>query len=181
MKWPSNIKIAAGASAVAVGVAGLLAQFLPVEEGRRLGAYRAPIGIPTICEGWSRGVQMGDRATQAECDLLTRQDIQEAWEVFERWVPAHVRNGMPDQTLAAFLSFIYNVGPGQAGTPDESHMFSAQVRRRLNRAPRGNMGGRMHIPSPAPFRSAVTAPKTGLSGSNAAQPMGDRLFALSRV
>lgn len=118
MKWPSNIKIAAGASAVAVGVAGLLVQFLPVEEGRRLGAYRDPIGIPTICEGWTRGVQMGDRATQAECDMLTRQGIQEAWEVFERWVPAHVRNGMHDQTLAAFLSFIYNVGPGQAGSKD---------------------------------------------------------------
>ena len=25
---------------------------------------------------------------------------------------------MPDQTLAAFLSFIYNVGPGQAGSKD---------------------------------------------------------------
>lgn len=29
----------------------------------------------------------------------------------------------------------------RADTPDESHMFSAQVRRGLNRAPRGNMEG----------------------------------------
>ena len=28
----------------------------------------------------------------------------------------------------------------RADTPDESHMFSAQVRRGLNRAPKGNMG-----------------------------------------
>ncbi len=38
----------------------------------------------------------------------------------------------------------------RADTPDESHMFSAQVRRGLNRAPRGDMGVRAHMRRPGP-------------------------------
>ncbi len=34
-------------------------------EGRNLLAHLDPVGIPTICEGWTRGVQLGDKATPA--------------------------------------------------------------------------------------------------------------------
>lgn len=45
-----------------------------------------------------------------------------------------------------------------ADTPDESHMFSAQVRRGLNRAPRGNMEGlAAHTPIAQPQQHPSSA------------------------
>lgn len=115
---PKRTIVATGASVVAAGVAAILLKVLPPEEGRVLPAYLDPVGIPTICEGWTRGVKLGDVATHAQCDALTMQGIQEAWQIFERWVPAHVRDSMPDSTVAAFLSFIYNAGPGAPDVKD---------------------------------------------------------------
>lgn len=103
---------------MAGAVAAILLNTLPMDEGRFLPAYLDPVGIPTICEGWTRGVKLGDVATNAECDALTQQGIQEAWQLFERWVPADVRDAMPDHSVAAFLSFIYNTGPGAPGVKD---------------------------------------------------------------
>ncbi len=115
---PKSTIIAGGASAVAGAVAAILLNTLPIDEGRFLPAYLDPVGISTICEGWTRGVKLGDVATNAECDALTLQGIQEAWQLFERWVPADVRDRMPDTSVAAFLSFIYNTGPGARDVKD---------------------------------------------------------------
>lgn len=87
-------------------------------EGRNLLAYLDPVGIPTICEGWTYGVRLGDVATDAECDQKTRLALQEAADVFERWVPIKVIASMDTKSIAAFLSFIYNVGPGKPGVKD---------------------------------------------------------------
>lgn len=104
-------RLLAAAIAVATPVVGYY-------EGRNLLAYLDPIGIPTICDGWTRGVRLGDQATPAQCDAYTRQGLQEAAVVFERWVPERVSSGLSPQTLAAFLSFIYNTGPGAPGIKD---------------------------------------------------------------
>ncbi|WP_447588671.1 lysozyme [Aquipseudomonas campi] len=87
-------------------------------EGRNLLAYLDPVGIPTICEGWTYGVRLGDVATNAECDQKTQLALQEAAEVFQRWVPAKVIERMDANSIAAFLSFIYNAGPGKPGVKD---------------------------------------------------------------
>ncbi|WP_137971882.1 lysozyme [Pseudomonas sp. F(2018)] len=87
-------------------------------EGRSLLAYVDPVGTPTICDGWTRGVRLGDQATPAQCDAYTRQGLEEAAAVFERWVPDNVANSLTPKTLAAFLSFIYNAGPGGKGVKD---------------------------------------------------------------
>lgn len=87
-------------------------------EGRHLFAYLDPVGIPTICEGWTYGVQLGDTATPAQCDALTQQGLEEAAQIFERWVPASVIEQMPVESTAAFLSLIYNTGPGRPGVKD---------------------------------------------------------------
>lgn len=102
--------------AVLVGTGG--SGLIPQEEGRRTSAYLDPIGIPTICEGWTQGVRLGDRATHAECDELTLRGIDQALDIFMRHVPLPVRERMPAETVAAFLSFIYNVGPGKTGVKD---------------------------------------------------------------
>lgn len=87
-------------------------------EGRSLLAYLDPVGIPTICDGWTYGVRLGDVATPVECDQKTQVALQDAADVFERWVPVKVIASMDTKSIAAFLSFIYNVGPGKPGVKD---------------------------------------------------------------
>lgn len=103
-----GIKLPAAALGTLLGV---LAAF----EGRSLIAYVDPVGIPTICEGWTHGVQIGDTATPEKCDELTLNGVQHADKVISQWLP-----GFPDAPLmrAAYVSFIYNVGPGGAGVKD---------------------------------------------------------------
>lgn len=88
------------------------------EEGRRNAAYLDPAGIPTICEGWTLGVQLGDWASDAQCDELTLSGIRDAAAVFVAHAHDEVRRAVPPASIAAFLSFIYDVGPGAAGQKD---------------------------------------------------------------
>lgn len=111
----AKTKIASAVGAAAIGIAAV---FVPPHEGRNLVAYLDPIGIPTICEGWTRGVKLGDVATETECDALTIKGLEEADAIFTRWVPVWVRASMPASSYAAFLSFIYNVGPGGRDVKD---------------------------------------------------------------
>jgi len=111
----AKTKIASAVGAAAIGIAAV---FVPPHEGRSLVAYLDPVRIPTICEGWTGGVKLGDVATEAECDALTIRALHEADAIFVRWVPERVRAGMPAASYAAFLSFIYNVGPGGKGVKD---------------------------------------------------------------
>lgn len=76
-------------------------------EGRSLIAYADPIGIPTICEGYTHGVKMGDVVTPEKCNELTRQEVSKALNVVDNSVPER----LPDGMRVAFSSFIYNVGP----------------------------------------------------------------------
>lgn len=104
--------------AISAGVLALLLGFLPIHEGTRLPAYMDPVGIPTICTGSTKGVKMGMVATPEECQARLEYDIKDSWDIFERHVPKHVRDRMPDKTQMAFLSFIFNVGPGAKGIKD---------------------------------------------------------------
>lgn len=102
--------------AILVGVGG--SGLIPREEGRRNDAYLDPVGIPTICEGWTHGVRLGDWASDARCDELTLRGIDDAARVLTTHVPAPVVEQLPAATVAALLSFIYNVGPGAPGKKD---------------------------------------------------------------
>lgn len=105
--------LAAGGTSLAVYTA-----VNPIFEGRRTNAYLDIVGIPTICEGWTHGVRLGDIATPAQCDEYARQAFADAWNVWVQWVPEHVRAGMGPVNEAAFLLFITNVGPGGKGVKD---------------------------------------------------------------
>ncbi|MFL1552483.1 lysozyme [Pseudomonas sp. D47] len=87
-------------------------------EGRHLLAYLDPVGIPTICDGWTKGVKLGDTATPAQCDLWTIQALEEAERIFDQAVPEPIRSSISPTSKASFLSFIYNVGPGKPGVKD---------------------------------------------------------------
>lgn len=90
------------------GVLAATVALVATWEGRSLIAYADPVGIPTICEGYTHGVKMGDVTTSAQCDTLTRQEVVKALAV----VDSSVRQQLPDGMRIAFASFIYNVGSG---------------------------------------------------------------------
>lgn len=97
---------AGGAMALALSLVGYF-------EGRELVPYLDVGGVPTVCDGHTGDVDMNRRYTEAECDAFSARDIAEARAIFDRWVPADVRSTLSPLTVSAFLSFIYNVGPGK--------------------------------------------------------------------
>ena len=95
--------VAGAAAAVAIATA-----FIAPWEGRELRAYRDIVGIATICFGETRGVQIGDVATPAECQTMLAKGVAEFEVAIRPCLPAT----LPDKTRAAFISAAYNIGSG---------------------------------------------------------------------
>lgn len=96
-------KIAAGGAALVMAIATpLVAKF----EGRSLVAYLDPVGIPTICEGITAGVRLGQTKTAAECDALLAGELGKALAA----VDSRSTVFLPPARRAALASFVYNVG-----------------------------------------------------------------------
>lgn len=77
-------------------------------EGLRTVAYLDPVGIPTICFGETRGVEMGDTATVAECKQMLGDRLVE----FAKGVDRCLTVVVPDKPYMAFVSLAYNIGTG---------------------------------------------------------------------
>ena len=75
-------------------------------EGVRLKAYRDPVNIPTVCMGETRGVQIGDTYTLAQCKEMAAGRVAE----FADGVDRALTEPVSDKTFAAFVSFSYNLG-----------------------------------------------------------------------
>lgn len=101
-----DLKTKVGTGVIAAAI-GLVAAW----EGRSLVAYVDPVGIPTICDGYTHGVKPGDVAAPERCDALTEQEVRKALAVVDRSVP----QPLPDGVRVALASFVYNVGPGAFG------------------------------------------------------------------
>ncbi|QFY77383.1 lysozyme [Alcaligenes faecalis] len=101
-----DLKTKVGTGIIAAAI-GLVAAW----EGRSLVAYVDPVGIPTICDGYTHGVKLGDVATPERCDALTEQEVRNALGVVDRSVP----QALPDGVRVALASFVYNVGAGAYG------------------------------------------------------------------
>lgn len=102
-----DLKTKVGTGVIAAAI-GLVAAW----EGRSLVAYVDPVGIPTICDGYTHGVKLGDVATPAQCDVLTEQEVRKALAVVDGSTPGQ----LPDGVRVALASFVYNVGPGAYGS-----------------------------------------------------------------
>lgn len=94
------------AGIIAAAVVALALPLVQLWEGRSLVAYRDIAGIPTICDGETRGVKMGDRATPAECDAMTEEAVAE----FEAAIRPCLPRSLPTETRAAFVVTAYNIG-----------------------------------------------------------------------
>lgn len=77
-------------------------------EGLKLVAYRDGGGVPTICNGATAGIHMGDTATRAECAARLVVDLQS----HEAGLRACLANAdaLPEKVYLAVLDFTYNVG-----------------------------------------------------------------------
>lgn len=97
-------RIIAGIAAGTMALAGVV---IAKWEGTRYKAYLDSVGVPTICQGHTRGVKMGDTATPEQCEEFLYEDMQIAAipvsQCITRPLPVHV--------LAALISASYNIGP----------------------------------------------------------------------
>lgn len=103
---PLKQRILAASLAGATGMAGVLVSHF---EGRSLVAYLDPVGIPTICEGVTHGVRLGQTKTPAQCDDLLRAELSVAMAGVDR----NVTVPLSETRRAALASFVYNVGEPQ--------------------------------------------------------------------
>lgn len=90
-----------------------LLELIKVFEGCKLDAYLCPAGKPTIGYGFTTymdgsKVQMGDKITQADADLMLQKKVDEFRTQVVRVVPGTLPSGAVD----ALTSFAYNVGVG---------------------------------------------------------------------
>lgn len=103
MALPQRISLA-----LAGGVFSIAAATVGYFEGRSNLAYLDPVGIPTICEGITAGVKLGQFKTDAQCDELLASEVGKAVAVVDQ----AVREPQPATRRAALGSFVYNVGAG---------------------------------------------------------------------
>ena len=99
------VKTVLGAIAAAVIA---ITPFTMGEEGTVYKAYRDPVGKPTICNGHTKGVKMGDVATEAQCQAYLREDLTEAMIYVVRYSPGIIDN---EQALKASGDFVMNTWP----------------------------------------------------------------------
>lgn len=87
-------------------------------EARKHKAYLDGGGVPTIGVGHTRGVKMGDTATDAQIDAWLREDVAEAEATIRRHLPACVLNEIPQRAFDALVSFVFNLGEQAFKNPD---------------------------------------------------------------
>lgn len=97
-----------GGMAAVAAVISLAIPMIQVWEGRSLVAYADIAGIPTICDGETRGVKMGDVATPIQCDAMTEAAVSE----FETAIRPCLPENLPTETRASFVVTAYNIGVG---------------------------------------------------------------------
>lgn len=98
--------VVAGCSAICIAMGAIMGF-----EGKRNHAYLDPApvsAIPTICWGHTQDVQMGDYATDEQCVKFLEEDVKIAAAAVDRLVKVEIT----DDTRAALISFVYNVGEG---------------------------------------------------------------------
>lgn len=82
--------------------------FIPQWEGISLKAYPDTISVWTICRGHTQGVYKGMTATSQQCEQFFESDVGKAVAQAD----AAIKVPVSDYELAAYTSFVYNVGIG---------------------------------------------------------------------
>jgi len=105
LRAPENRgKAIGGVAAASVVVAAAL--FISGWEGEKNVAYADGGGVWTICDGRTKGVYQGMRATTAQCREWLAQDIEE----HSRGMRACATRQFAPEAEAAMLSLTFNIG-----------------------------------------------------------------------
>ncbi len=95
-------------------------------EGLRLEAYLDIVGVPTVCFGETKGVQLGDVYTKAECNAMLAREILSYRAGLHRYFTPETRTTrLTPQRDAAYASLAYNVGVAGAGKSTATRRLSA--------------------------------------------------------
>lgn len=97
---------------VAAAVVALSTPFIAKWEGLSLVAYKDIVGVPTVCYGETRGVEMGDRYTKAECEKMLREAVALYYYNLEKYM---TNPDIPISVQASMLELAYNVGVAAVG------------------------------------------------------------------
>lgn len=101
-------KLGAGAAAVVIASA---TPFIAKWEGLETTAYRDIVGVPTVCYGETRGVQMGDTYTKEQCMDMLKVAVGDYYRKIE---PCMTNKDIPVGVQASILELAYNVGTSAA-------------------------------------------------------------------
>jgi lysozyme len=104
-------RVLIAAAAAGFAMAGAL---LVKWEGTEYKAYLDTGNVPTICYGHTKGVKLGDVATEAQCREYLAYDMAEA----EAIVNKCVKVPLGKNHKAVWISFAFNLGEGRVGTPE---------------------------------------------------------------
>lgn len=100
-------------------------------SGRQyLQAYRDIAGIPTACDGLTKGIRMGQRYTEAQCAAMLDQALAEHAAGMMRCSPG-LALSIPgrDHVRAAALSLTYNIGvAGYCGSTAAREFNAGRIR-----------------------------------------------------
>lgn len=106
---PMRSKLTGTLGAIAISVA-----FIGGWEGLETKAYRDIVGVWTVCYGETRGVSPGDSYTKAQCDDKLAKSVLQYETKLSRLVDDKHESNIPIESWIAFVSWIYNVGEGNA-------------------------------------------------------------------
>ncbi len=118
-----NAAIKRTTAALVAAALAVLTPFTAYFEGTRYEAYADPAygwAVPTICNGHTKGVYRGMRATRAQCAQWFQEDMSEAAGHVLRLTTVPLNKN----ELAAYTDFVFNVGSG--------NFASSTLRRKLN-------------------------------------------------
>lgn len=116
-------------SSAGVTVAAFLAVAVPFVggwEGMRNHAYLDIVNVPTICYGHTKGVQLGDYMTDAECEALFEAELIHYRDgLHEYFTPRTKAEFLTPERDTAYVSLAYNVGIRGAGRSTATRRLNA--------------------------------------------------------
>jgi lysozyme len=80
-------------------------ELIKESEGLRLEAYLCPAGVPTIGYGHTGDVEIGQKITEHQADVILDLDLEHFENAVESACP-----GLNDNQFAALVSFAFNLG-----------------------------------------------------------------------
>ena len=104
-----NLKFDPKNTSILSRVTGVLflavAATVSVHEGRSLTEYKDAAGVPTICDGETKNVGIGETRTAAQCDATLKASITEHAKAL-----VGLPSGLPDGVVLGSLDAAYNIG-----------------------------------------------------------------------